>query len=95
MRSLKLFGATIAGAWDASTKISIYGCIRIVENRRITDILTFIGFPSTRIPLRAETALLAPSGLWKIMLAIPRLWPLGPYEISARLTGPTDLAKYS
>ena len=56
---------------------------------------TFIGRPSTRRPLRASTAFDAPSDRWKMMVAMPRLTPPGPYEISTLLIGPTDLMKYS
>lgn len=57
--------------------------------------LTLIGLPSTGMPLQVSTALVALSERTKVMLAIPRLPPVGPYDSSTLLTGPMVLAKYS
>jgi hypothetical protein len=54
-----------------------------------------MGLPSTRTLLSWFTALVAESARAKVIVAIPRLVPPGPYEISALLTGPIDLLKYS
>ena len=56
---------------------------------------TFMGRLSTNIPLSWVRASLALPGLLKIIVAIPRLTPLGPYVSIAFLTWPTDLPKYS
>lgn len=56
---------------------------------------TFIGRLSTSRPLSLRRASFAAVGLEKIIVATPRLTPLGPYVMIARLTGPTDLPKYS
>ena len=85
----------MAGAREASTSISIYDNMSINYERKICVIRTFIGLPSTRRPFIAVSALLAPSARLKVMFAMPRLTPLGPYDISTFLIGPTDLPKYS
>lgn len=56
---------------------------------------TFIGRLSTSRPLSLRRASFALEALLNMIVATPRLTPLGPYVIIARLTGPTDLPKYS
>ena len=54
-----------------------------------------MGRLSTNIPLSWTRASFALPGLLKMIVAMPRLMPLGPYVMLAFLTWPTDLPKYS
>lgn len=56
---------------------------------------TFMGRLSTNRPLSFVSASFALPDLLKMMVAIPRLCPLGPKAMVARLTGPIDWPKYS
>ena len=56
---------------------------------------TFMGRLSMSSPFNFVSASLALPGKPKMIVAIPRLTPLGPYVMVTRLTGPTDLPKYS
>ena len=47
------------------------------------------------IPLQCSTAFAASSARGKVMFAIPRLAPPGPYESSTLLMGPMVFMKYS
>jgi hypothetical protein len=94
MRSLRPLGAGIDLATVASTMSSTLS--RVSQITRDFGLgSTLIGFLSTGIPLHSATAFTALSDRTKVMFAIPRLTPPGPYESSTLLTGPMVLAKYS
>ena len=58
-----------------------------------TTTSTFTGRLSMRMPFTTLKALLALSAWWKVMWAMPRLTPPGPYDSSTLFTCPTDCWK--
>lgn len=85
----------LVGLGSAHNDLDLFGPVSDVRSLPSPRALTLIGRLSTSRPLSFWKALLAPSGLWKATLAIPRLCELGPYTRSTLLIGPTAWTKYS